>query len=153
MRGYVGPDDGYSVKVLRILSAAVVLVAVTAGCGGAGRPQARQLVPRALARDWESRAAAIATAAASGNGCDALQLAKTLRSDVIAQRHKLPLRLRSPLVAGVNALAGSIRCAPAPPRPTPPKKQPKPPTQGPKPPKHHDHHDHHGDHGDGGDGG
>jgi hypothetical protein len=125
-------------KVLRILSAAALLVVVAAGCGGAGRPQrsAFQGVPRVLAQDWEGQASAIATAASAGNGCQARQLAASLRTDVIAKEHELPLRLRSPLLIGVNALADRITCTPAPP------KKPKPPPKEPKPPKpHHEGHD------------
>ena len=44
-------------KVLRILSVAALLVVLLAGCGG-GAPQGstERGVPRALAREWESRA-------------------------------------------------------------------------------------------------
>src|SRR5438477_10404871 len=93
-------------KVLRILSVAALLVAVVAGCGDAGAHRsARSGIPRALARQWEQRASAIATAAAAGNDCRAMHLAASLRSEVAASRHELPLRLRRPLVTGVNAPA------------------------------------------------
>jgi hypothetical protein len=133
--------------VLRIFSAAALLAVVTAGCGGAAEPPKLAVhgVPKALAQGWEQQASAIASAASAGNDCSALQLANALRSDVKARQHELPLRFRAPLLTGVNALAGRIRCTP--PVQTPPKKQPKPP---------HEQHGHgHGhDHGNGnGDGG
>jgi hypothetical protein len=135
--------------VLRILSATALLVIVAAGCGGAAQTQRSAFhgVPRALARDWEGQASAIAAAASAGNSCRALQLANALRADVVASKDKLPSRLRPPLLTSVNALAGRIKCTPVvqtpPTKPTPPKK-PKP-----KEPHEHDHHGHHG-HGGGG---
>ena len=134
-------------KVLRILSAAFLLVVVAAGCGGAARPQRSAFhgVPPALAQDWEGRASDIAAAASAGNSCRALQLANALRADVVASKDKLPSRLRPPLLTSVNALADRIKCTPVvqtlPKKPTPPKK-PKP-----KEPHEHDRHGHHG-HGD-----
>lgn len=112
---------------------------VVAGCGSA-RPQASGVhgVPRALAREWEARASAIATAAAAGNNCNALQLANALRSDVKATEQKLPLRLRTPLLTGVNALADRISCVAT--VQTRPRKPPEPP---------HEHHGEHGHHGHG----
>ena len=96
-------------NVLRILSGAALLVVVVAGCGGAA-PQgsASQRLPRALAQDWEAQASAIATAADAGNDCRAMRLAASLSAEVAASRHKLPLRLRSPLLTGVNDLAARI---------------------------------------------
>ena len=120
-------------KVLRILSGAALLVVVVAGCGGAA-PQgsASQRLPRALAQDWEAQASAIASAADAGNDCRAMRLAASLRTDVAASRHKLPLRLRSPLLTGVNHLAARIstctRIVTEPVQPKPPKgPKPKPP--------------------------
>jgi len=130
------------VKVLRIFSVAALLVAVVAGCGDAA-PQrsAADGVPRALARDWETQASAIATAAAAGNECRAMHLAASLRTEVAASRHKLPLRLRSPLLTGVNALAARVstctRVVTVPVQPKPPEE----PKRKPEPPKHH--HGHH----------
>lgn len=131
------------VKVLRLLSAAFLLVVVAAGCGGAARPQksASHGVPPALAHDWEGQASDIAAAASAGNSCRALQLANVLRADVEASKDRVPSRLRPPLLTSVNALADRIKCTPV--VQTPPKK-PKP-----KEPHEHDHHDHHG-HGGGG---
>ena len=130
--------------VLRIVSAAALLAVLAAGCGG-GAPQrsASHGVPPALARDWERQASAIAAAASAGDNCRALQhLAATLRGDVVAAQHKLPLRLRSPLVTGVSALADRITCAPVP----TPKEPPKGPKHEPPPPKKHGRHGHHGEH-------
>jgi hypothetical protein len=127
-------------KVLRILSGAAFLVVVVAGCGGAA-PQgsASQRLPQALAQDWEGQASAIATAADAGNDCRAMRLAASLSADVAASRHKLPVRLRSPLLTGVNDLADRIstctRVVTVPVQPKPPK-GPKPPPK-PKPPKLH----------------
>ena len=129
-------------RVLRILSAAALFAVVAGGCGGAARPQRLAVhgVPRALAHDWEGQASAIATAAAAGDDCNALQLAHALRRDVIATQHELPPRLRTPLLTGVNALAERITCVMT--VPAPPRKPSKP---------HHEHHGHHGHgHGDGG---
>ena len=124
------------VRVLRILSGAALLVVVVAGCGGAA-PQgsASRRLPRALAQEWEAQASAIATAADAGNDCRAMHLASSLRTEVALSRHKLPLRLRTPLLTGVNALADRVStCTPVVTAPV----QPKPP-KGPKPepPKHH----------------
>lgn len=128
-------------NVLRILSAAALLAVVAAGCGGAARPQRSAFhgVPRALAQDWEGQARAIA---AAGDGCHALQLANSLRTEVLAKEHKLPLRIRSPLLVGVNNLRNRITCTPV--------VQTKPP-KGPKPPPPHEPD--HKDHGKGHDGG
>ena len=125
-----------------MISGAALAVVIVAGCGGASRPQQSALrgVPPALAHDWEGQATAIATAASAGDSCRALQLASSLRDQVLASEHKLPLRLRSPLVAGVNALADRLTCTVTTTVETVPT----------KPPGHkHDHHEH-GHHGDGG---
>jgi hypothetical protein len=133
--------------VSRIVFAVVVLAVVVAGCGSAARPQAApdRGIPADLARVWAGQAAAVAAAASAGDSCRALRLADALRAQVVATQRKVPLRLRSPLLAGVKALAGRITCTPP-----PAKKPPKPP----KPPdKHHgkpDDHGHHHGHGPGG---
>jgi hypothetical protein len=105
--------------VLRILSAAALFAVVAVGCAGTAPPQrlAVRGVPRALARDWERQASAIASAAAAGNSCNALHLANALRSGVIARQHELPRRLRTPLLTGVNNLAERITCVPTVPAP------------------------------------
>jgi hypothetical protein len=152
MRGYVGPDDGYRGEVLRIISAVALfalLAVVAAGCGGAAGPQRSPAhgVPRALAQAWAGQATAIASAAAAGNDCRAMRLAASLRDEVTASRHKLPLRLRSPLLTGVNALADRIStCTRVVTVPTPPKG---PPPKGPKPPHGPPGHHKHGDGGNG----
>jgi hypothetical protein len=127
------------VKVLRILSVAALLVAVVTGCGdSAPQRSAADGVPRALARQWKQQASAIATAAAAGDDCRAMRLAASLRTEVAVSRHKVPRRLRSPLLTGVNALADRVstctRVVTVPVQPTPPKE--------PKPPEHHGPHDH-----------
>src|SRR3954463_7280295 len=120
------------VKVLRIFSVTALLAAVVAGCGDAA-PQrsAADGVPRGLAREWEQQASAIATAAAAGNDCRAMRLAASLRTEVAVSRNKLPRRLRSPLLTGVNNLADRVstctRVVTVPVQPTQPKEEPKPP--------------------------
>jgi hypothetical protein len=104
-------------------------------------------MPRALAQEWAGQASAIASAAAAGDDCRAMQLAASLRDEVSASRYKLPPRLRTPLLTGVNALADRIstctRVVTVETLPQGPPKGPKPKPP-PGPPKHH-----HG-HGDGG---
>lgn len=137
-------------NVLRILLAASLLVLFAVGCGASSRPNRASAggVPRALAAEWASRASAIADAAAAGDDCRALQLAASLRNDVIAKRSQVPSRLQSPLLAGVNALANRIVCQFPPQTVTVP---PKEPPKHPKPPHKHDHHGPGGDkQGDGG---
>jgi hypothetical protein len=128
--------------VLRLLSAAAVLVVLAAGCGGAGG-RAVHGVPRNLAQGWEDRAEAIAVAATFGNECRAQQLAVSLNRDVVQARHKLPLRVRGPLLAAVSSLADRTTCTPVATNPTPPK-NPHPPHKEPKPnpPKKHGPHGH-----------
>jgi len=119
---------------LRIVSVGALLAVVATGCGSGDRPQVSvvQGLPRALAQAWEGQASAIASAASAGKSCRALQLASSLRADVVSSRQRVPSRLFSALLTGVNALADRITCTPAPTQPTKPPK-------GPKPPKPHDH--------------
>jgi hypothetical protein len=140
---------GRTRNVLRVLAAVAFVVLVAAGCGGSAgldRSAARG-VPRVLASEWARQASAVAGAAAAGDSCRAAQLAAALRTDVIAQKSRVPARLRPPLLSGVNALADRIVCRP-PPTTMPEKNPPKPH----EPPKHdhHDHHKHGDNHGDGG---
>ncbi len=97
--------------MLRILSGATLLVVVVAGCGG-GAPQDSTAhgVPRSLAHEWESRASAIASAAEAGNSCEAQHLAASLRDDVDTSQSRVPRRLRSALLTGVNSLADRTSC-------------------------------------------
>ena len=93
--------------MLRIVSAVALFAVVAAGCGGAARPQ---------------------------NDCRAMRLAASLRAEVTAFRHKLPLGLRSPLLTGVNALADRIStCTRVVTMQTPTKPKPPGPPKGPKP--------------------
>jgi hypothetical protein len=135
--------------VSRLLSVVALLAVLATGCGSAAQTHrsARHGIPRLLAQRWEDRASAVAAAATAGDDCQALHLASVLRDDVVAAQREVPLRLRSPLLADVKALAGRITCTPPPPV-VKPKKAPKPP----KPP--HEDHAHHGHHKhDGGEGG
>ena len=149
---------GRSGKVSRIAAAAALVVLVAAGCGGGARPQrsAAHGIPSALAKDWAGQAAAIAATATAGDNCRAQALAVSLRKQVLAQQHRLPLRLRSPLVTGLDSLVARTTCRQTVTVQTTP--APKPPPPGPEPhkPKPHDDHGGHGDHGPhghGGDGG
>jgi hypothetical protein len=128
--------------MLRICSLGALVVLVAAGCGGSARPQqlASRGVPRVLAREWASRASAVADAAKVGNSCRALQLASSLRDDVIAAKGKVPARLRRPLLSGVTALADRFTCTPT---------VKAPPPKHPKPPHDHKHHDHGNENGNG----
>ena len=138
-------------KVSRIAAVAALVVLLAAGCGGGGRPQEVDLrgIPSALAQDWAGQAAAIAAAAAARDDCHAKALAVSLRTQVMQKRHLLPLRLRSPLLTGLDSLVARTTCTP--PAPAPPSTQPSKPHGPPEPPhKPHDHGDH-GHHGHGGD--
>jgi hypothetical protein len=130
--------------VVRIAAALALFVVVAAGCGSGDRPQASTVrgVPGALAQAWEGQATAIASAASAGNSCRALQLATSLRDAVRSSQQRVPSRLRSALLTGVNALADRITCTPTPTQPTESPKGPKP--KPPKPPKHHGHGDENG---------
>jgi hypothetical protein len=89
---------------------AVLLLAVlVAGCGGGTKPAGPHL-PRALARQWAQRVAAIASA----DPCTAHRRAAALRTDVIlaVNKRKIPQSLQEPLTSKVNALAAHKACAP-----------------------------------------
>jgi hypothetical protein len=134
-------------KVVRIASTAalVLLVAAACGSGAQSHSSASRGVPRVLAAKWAAQASAIADAAAAGNGCDALHRTSALRNEVIDAGAKVPARLRSPLVTGVNALADRLVCEP-PPQPVP--VAPQPPKKPPKDDHQHKHHGHGGEKGD-----
>jgi hypothetical protein len=135
--------------VLRILSAALVAGLVVSGCGGGSRPEPSTArgVPRQLASEWSARASAIADAASAGDGCRALQLASSLRDEVIADESRVPSRLRSPLLASVNSLADRIVCQVPPQTVTVPQQAPPPKPHPKPPPKPHHEHKHHDDQG------
>jgi hypothetical protein len=136
--------------VLRTVSTFALLAVVVAGCGSSPRPSSSERpLPRALAGVWATQASTIATAAASGNGCRARQLANSLRTEVMSAGGRVPRRLRTPLLESVKSLADRITCTP-PVQVAPPKSPPKP---GDKPPPKHKHEDHgHGGHGHEGEG-
>jgi hypothetical protein len=145
--------------LLRIASAGALVVLLAAGCGGSAprHGAAPRGIPRELARTWAARADTIASVAAAGQSCRAHALAASLRDDVIAAEAKVPTRLQSALVAGVNSLADRIECNPAPVTVTTP--PPKPPKRGHHRPPGHGHHkpfhrkhDHPHGHGHGGKG-
>lgn len=140
-------------NVLRIAFSVALLSVVAAGCGAADRPRPSAVrgVPRALAQDWADQASAIAIAASAGNDCRALHLATSLQEAVVLRQRKLPFRLRSPLLAGVNRLAARITCTPVQKTPAPQPKPPHKPTHKPPHPPPHHAPDDHGHHGPGGD--
>jgi len=123
-------------RIACVLCAAALLV----GCGGSELPHSAgsPTLPRGLARTWATEADAIASAAAAQQSCRAQVLAGRLRDEVIRAGAKVPLRLRSPLLDGVNSLADRIVCTPPPRTVTSVQKPP------PKPPKEHHEHGHHG---------
>jgi hypothetical protein len=134
--------------MLRRLSLAALVVAVAAGCGSASRPP-KSLgdgVPRTLARAWETQASAIAAAADAGDDCHATELANALQADVVAKAHRLPFRLRAPLVTGVTSLAGRLTCRTTVTVETTPENAPGKHKASPKPGHHPPHkgHDKHG---------
>ena len=144
------PFGGIWKVVLRIASAAALIVLAAGGCGGASRPEqsAERGLPRQLAHAWAAQASIVAAAAAAGDGCRARQLAGSLRTEVISAAGRVPPRLRIPLLEAVNSLADRIVCVTPPvtvtttPQPAP---EPKP-----KPPDKHRPHEHRR-HGHGGD--
>ena len=126
----------------RFLAALALLAFVASGCGGSARTgrAARLGVPRALAMKWEAQATTIATAAAAGKDCRAKQLAASLRDDIEQSQHKLPFRLRSPLLTGVTDLVNHTTCpvvAGPPHTKAPPPKGRKPKPKPRHPPKRH----------------
>jgi hypothetical protein len=128
-------------KVLRILSVTALVALVVTGCGGAPapHPQAARGLPRALAQEGATRASAVATAAAAGDNCQALQLASSLRDEIIAKEDKVPARLQRPLVQGASALAQRFTCT-VPPQTVTVAPPPKKPPDHKPPPDHHKKH-------------
>jgi len=130
--------------------AALLAVLVLAGCGGsapAPRVAKPPHIPHVLAQAWESQASAVARSLAAGDGCTALQQANALRGSVQQSESRVPARLRSPLVAVVDALPARITCNPPPaPAPNPHPEHPPHPHPHPHPPPP-DHGHHHGPHG------
>lgn len=131
----------------RIVSVVALVALLAAGCGGAARPHGVALrgLPQTLARGWEAQASEIGAAASAGDDCRAMRLARALRDQVVSMERKVPVRLQSALLTGVNALAARTTC-------TPPvvKKPPRPP-KGPGGHEDHGHKDHHGHRGGGND--
>jgi len=145
----VDPMAGRWRTVLRIVSAPALVVLLAAGCGGASAPHRStgQGIPRVLAQRWAGQASEIAALASAGSNCDAQRAANALRDEIVAKQAQLPVRLSSPLLAGVNALADRLVCQPPPETVTvAPQPHEKPP------PKPHDRHDHKHGEGKGGDG-
>jgi hypothetical protein len=130
--------------------AALVVVAVLAGCGGATTrqpPPKRPQLPRTLAQGWARQADAVAAALAAGDGCLAQQRAVALQTAVIdaIDAHRVGARFEEPLQSAVNDLAGRITCPPPPAPVTPPPPQHQHPGHGKgHGEKAHDHGKHKG---------
>jgi hypothetical protein len=142
MRGAIGGsrDGVHPVDVLRLGLASTLVLLLVAACGGSPRAAAPKL-PGRLAQSWAVRADRIAAAANQGNDCRAQRLAGSLSAEVSLKEDKIPVRLRAPLLEGVQTLADSITCVPLRHKPPPKKPGPKPP----KPPKDHGHDKHGGE--------
>jgi len=104
-------------------SALVVAVAATvflSGCGSGAEQRAAPppTLPRAVALGLARASDDVAAALAAGDNCRALTLAQALRERTTAAvaGANVPPRLRRPLQAAANDLAGRIECTP-PPRP------------------------------------
>ena len=127
-------------KVLRILSVAALLVAVAAGCGNAARRRDPPLTGF-LGRWRESgrpRRRPLQPPPRPGTTAARCTSPPRFAPRSPASRRKLPLRLRSPLLTGVNALAARVstctRVVTVPVQPKPPeepKRKPEPPRRPP----------------------
>jgi hypothetical protein len=133
---------------------ALLLVVVAAtGCGGHGR-QAEPRLPRGDAAQLVTLARQIERDAPT-HGCAAKDEIASFaaKAHALVAAGRVPVRLRAPLLRGVEALlADTPACAPPAPAPVPasaPRPGPahgKPPKD--HPPKPHDHHGHGHDQGD-----
>jgi uncharacterized protein YceK len=96
----------------------IVLAALAlAGCGSTAKhaaPKPPQL-PRALAQAWAHEADGVAGALAAGDGCTALQLAGSLRAEVVqaVNARQVPRAFQESLLATANDLTGRITCTPS----------------------------------------
>jgi hypothetical protein len=100
----------------RDLGAAFAAALCLAGCGsGAERSAAPQpKLPRPLAATLAQQSEAIAAALDAGDGCQALQLAESLRQQTIGaiNAHRVPAAFQEPLLDRVIDLASRIECVP-----------------------------------------
>jgi len=126
-----------------LLSASSLLAA----CGG----HARQTTPHLAKTDAAQLIALAQTVAkdAGADGCTARSQIDALgtKARELVAAGRVPLRLRAPLLDGVNALAADAPACTPPPAPIKPVK----PDKHDKPPKEHHDHGHHGRGNDGGD--
>ena len=97
------------------------LALALAGCGGAAKHAAEKppRLPRALAQALAQQADGIAGALAAGDGCTALQLAGSLRAEVVqaVNARQIPRAFQESLLATANDLTGRITCSPPPEKP------------------------------------
>lgn len=101
----------------RLAALAVLAALALAGCGGTTKhaaPAAPRL-PRALAQAWAQQADGVAAALAAGDGCTALQVAGTLRAEVVQALNQrlIPHAFQETIVGAVNDLPARITCTPA----------------------------------------
>jgi outer membrane murein-binding lipoprotein Lpp len=127
---------------------ALLAVLLLAGCGSEAKQQAAKppRLPRALAHTLASKADAVASALAAGDGCTARTRAAELQQQVISavNAHRVPRRYQEPLSNGVNDLVSQISCTPP-----PPVVHSAPPGRPGKPPGHEKHEKHGHGHGHG----
>jgi hypothetical protein len=88
-----------------------------AGCGSSPRERAATAsprLPRTLAGELARSSDAVAAALDSGDGCSALTAVRALQqqTDTAIAGHQVSARLRQPLKAAVDDLAGRIQCVP-----------------------------------------
>jgi hypothetical protein len=96
---------------------ALASLVLLAGCGGSPRERAATAsprLPRALAGELARSSDAVAAALDSGDACSALTAARALQqqTDTAIAGHQVSARLRQPLKAAVDDLAGRIQCVP-----------------------------------------
>jgi hypothetical protein len=100
----------------RDLGAALAAALCLAGCGsGAERNAAPQpKLPRPLAATLAQQSDAVARALDAGDGCQALQLAESLRQQTIAAINvrRVPAAFQEPLLDRVIDLTSRIECVP-----------------------------------------
>ena len=125
-------------------SLALVALLVVAGCGAGPNPRPTPHIGALEAAKLESLANTIATTA-STDPCAAHAAAMSLQTEAAAAVNsgRIPLRLRSQLLAGAAAvLRATPACAPVAPPPAPITVHPHPHQEKPKPPKHDHGHGH-----------
>ena len=94
----------------------VVLVVVTAGCGGSGRSSDPPRLPHALGARLAETASAVQASLDRGDACAAAAEAAQLRLmvDSAITSGDVPSALRAPLSSSVGSLVDEITCVPPP---------------------------------------